>query len=838
MQPRNTQARLVSRGVQVLLSAALLTLCVLPASGRNPYRRTFFDAYPQVENTRLDDVASNSSHCGVCHWNFDGGGARNPYGVAIGGTGITIPEILALGSEDSDGDGFDNETEILDLGGLYDNTPTFPGLDADNVGQVSNVDLADIQDYLTPFVGGDAEPPVVTVTAPNGGEDLPSSDAFLITWTATDNSGVIGGVNIDVSFDGGATYRKLGRGLQNTGTFTWFVHNRPTTTGIIRIEAVDAADNWGSDSSDAYFTITDTATAIVPTTLRDFDMPGSQPHDVSQLEEPGTCRPCHGDYAPDHEPYFNWLGSMMAHASYDPLYEAAQSIAGQDAAESADLCLRCHIAAGWLAGRSSPTDGSQMLDSDGHGVSCTVCHNMVDPHYVPGVSPPEDLAVLNALAEVPAEYGNGMYVLDPSFIRRGPYDDADISHQIIYSPFHKEAAFCGTCHDVSNTALENDGAGNFVANALDAPATDFASTVLAPVERTYSEWLNSAYNSIDGIYAPEFGGNKPYVSTCQDCHMRDVTGQGAAIGGTPVRDDLPLHDMTGGSAWMTENLTAIDPTLDQAALDAGAAKSRYMLQNAAVMEVVQQESHIDVTVTNNTGHKLPTGYPEGRRIWLNVQFYDADNALLQEHGAYDAATGVLSAADTKVYEALMGLDDYMSGLTGIPAGKSFHFVLSNAVIKDNRIPPRGFDNAVFATFGGAPVDYSYEDGEYWDNTDYAIPPGAASAVVTLYYQSTSKEYVEFLQQNNTTDDTGDLMYAYWNDHDKCPPELMRTLTIPVTPPVDCPGDLNGDGHRDQADLGILLAAYLSDDGGDIDGDGDTDQADLGALLSNYGVDCQ
>ncbi len=52
-----------------------------------------------------------------------------------------------------------------------------------------------------------------------------------------------------------------------------------------------------------------------------------------------------------------------------------------------------------------------------------------------------------------------------------------------------------------------------------------------------------------------------------------------------------------------------------------------------------------------------------------------------------------------------------------------------------------------------------------------------------------------------------------------------------------PGDLNGDGCVDQADLGILLAAYGGGDAGDIDGDGDTDQADLGTLLGNYGSGC-
>ncbi len=50
-----------------------------------------------------------------------------------------------------------------------------------------------------------------------------------------------------------------------------------------------------------------------------------------------------------------------------------------------------------------------------------------------------------------------------------------------------------------------------------------------------------------------------------------------------------------------------------------------------------------------------------------------------------------------------------------------------------------------------------------------------------------------------------------------------------------PGDLDGDGDVDQADLGLLLSCYGEGDCGDIDGDGDTDQADLGALLANYGA---
>jgi hypothetical protein len=63
-------------------------------------------------------------------------------------------------------------------------------------------------------------------------------------------------------------------------------------------------------------------------------------------------------------------------------------------------------------------------------------------------------------------------------------------------------------------------------------------------------------------------------------------------------------------------------------------------------------------------------------------------------------------------------------------------------------------------------------------------------------------------------------------------------------PVVCPGDIDGDGHVDLADLAILLAAYDACDGdpfydpaADLDDSGCVDLADLATLLAVYGTDC-
>lgn len=60
------------------------------------------------------------------------------------------------------------------------------------------------------------------------------------------------------------------------------------------------------------------------------------------------------------------------------------------------------------------------------------------------------------------------------------------------------------------------------------------------------------------------------------------------------------------------------------------------------------------------------------------------------------------------------------------------------------------------------------------------------------------------------------------------PCLLVYVALPTMP-----GDLDGDGQVDGADLGELLT-YWGTDGADLNGDGITDGADLGILLSNWG----
>ncbi len=671
------KSRVLGLGCLVVFLGAFIAA---PAAARNPIRSAFFSRYPNAVGSPLDNLPSKPGHCGVCHFDFNGGGQRNPYGAAVEArinAGRTNAQAIAdVEPNDSDGDGYTNLVEVTDET-TYSNTPTFPGLTQSNKGSTSNVPLNEIEPYLTPTAGGDTTPPAVTVSSPNGGEVLTAETTHTITFAATDAGG-ISRINIFLS-DDGVLYKPIAKNLAPASSFAWFVPNLPGAASRIRVEAIDNAGNSGSDVSNAAFTINRPPRGIVPSTLRDVALPGTQPFQGAILDDPSLdSAACHGDYNATIEPWANWKGSMMAQAMRDPLFTACVAIAEQDVPSVGDLCLRCHTPGGWQEGRSVDTDGGMLTAKDRQGVQCDFCHRMVDYDYVPGVSPAADTTVLAGVNPLPLTYGNGQFINDPAGVRRGPYSDPLTGHLFLESPYHRSANLCGTCHDVSNPAFNWAGGDEYVLGPLDQEHPDMDLRNMMPIERTFSEWSQSAY-ATTGVYAPQFAGSKPdgIVSTCQDCHMRDVVGQGCNDPGVPVRSDLPLHDLTGGNTFIPDILPTFYPTeVDAPSLQAGKARAIAMLQKAATLAVTPEPFGVTVRVTNETGHKLPSGYPEGRRIWINVVGVTAAGQTVFESGAYDAATALLADDEQlKVYEIHLGLSPAIAAAVGFPAGPSFHFVL-------------------------------------------------------------------------------------------------------------------------------------------------------------------
>jgi hypothetical protein len=492
-------------------------------------------------------------------------------------------------------------------------------------------------------------------------------------------------------------------------------------------------------------------------------LPGTQPNENGiEFGRVAQCVLCHsGTTNGLADPYFSWSGGIMAQAARDPVFRAALAIANQDIKGVGEYCIRCHSPRGWLAGRSSAADASALNREDLHGVSCDACHHLVDPL---------SQEARNLAKQVPPGYGDAMYVADPENVARGPYGDCQgaMPHQTAKSAYHATSELCANCHNVSNPLQAQ--------NVTNQPPHAFGH-----IERTYSEWALSDFARTGA------------VQTCQSCHYPRVPGGGQASRyGNRHRDYFVRHGPTGGSTWVQDAIFRIwkGKDLDREALDAGKQRAREFLKTAAALGLEYSGGKVHLTITNLTGHKLPTGYPEGRRMWVNLRFLDANSNLLVELGRYGVkeqtlagqkvtAPTLLDPEKTRVYECLPGISKEQADKYKQSAGPSLHFILNDVITKDNRIPPRGFNRAAFAAHLSAPVGAEYTDGQYWDELEFPLPPGTAQVEVRLMYQSVSWEYLKFLVEEDKSDTWARQLYEAWGQTSQCPPEAIAVAVKKV-----------------------------------------------------------
>ena len=298
------------------------------------------------------------------------------------------------------------------------------------------------------------------------------------------------------------------------------------------------------------------------------------------------------------------------------------------------------------------------------------------------------------------------------------------------------------------------------------------------VERTYSEWLLSDF------------AKRGKEGTCQSCHYEQVDGGGQASRfGNLHRDYFVKHGPVGGSTWVQDVTWLLwnGQDMDKKAFEASKKRALALLKTAARLDLSKtSDQRAKLRVTNLTGHKLPSGYPEGRRMWVNAQFYDADGLILKEIGKYGEiedqifgeavkAPTIVNPEETTVYECLPGISPKQAKKFNKTPGKSFHFVLNDIITKDNRIPPEGFKNAAFKEHLSAPVGATYVDGQYWDDIELDLPEKCVKVQVRLMYQSASWEYIKFLAEENRTNDWGKRLYGAWQQTGKCEPVVMASI---------------------------------------------------------------
>jgi hypothetical protein len=162
-------------------------------------------------------------------------------------------------------------------------------------------------------------------------------------------------------------------------------------------------------------------------------------------------------------------------------------------------------------------------------------------------------------------------------------------------------------------------------------------------------------------------------------------------------------------------------------------------------------------------------------MYINVRFYGT-GGLIYEINPYDSAAGTLKGLDGYMYddpdeilpqpEPLDTNEIYVdelvyemhpsSAITG--EEESFHFVLGTGRYKDNRIPPKGFRVDEAAERISEPVWHGESAPDYFSAAEYAggfddvslsdyeiSVPDASGVEIRLFYQTTSREYIEFLR---------------------------------------------------------------------------------------------
>jgi len=208
--------------------------------------------------------------------------------------------------------------------------------------------------------------------------------------------------------------------------------------------------------------------------------------------------------------------------------------------------------------------------------------------------------------------------------------------------------------------------------------------MLHPIERTYTEWY--------------WSGLREEGKRCESCH-------------TPMK-------FQGAQTWLLTGLDTLWEDVDRkwfdrgfmvdpyrtGALSDGRNRNKKFMKSAARLDTMVakevdpgQSMTLKVKVTNLTGHKLPTGFAEGRQMWLYVRAADKDGNVFFEDGALDV-DGNLDSGVTKVYERV-GLAEGYDPSVVTPGEEHFRFALENTVEKDNRIPPRGYNKAAFQADG-------------------------------------------------------------------------------------------------------------------------------------------
>lgn len=238
-------------------------------------------------------------------------------------------------------------------------------------------------------------------------------------------------------------------------------------------------------------------------------------------------------------------------------------------------------------------------------------------------------------------------------------------------------------------------------------------------------------------------------------------------------------------------------------------------------EYITSQNSMQVIVTNDDGSPI-----EGALVCVS-----------QENGIY--VRGVTDSYGVSVLDlsSLTEDEDITLVVTKhnfIPYETSIPVILNNPPDKPvtpsgPSLVPAGFEQEYNTSTTDPDSHQVYYKWDWGDEITEWIGPYNSDVIITgTHIWDDIGDYVVKVQAKddpNGDGDPSDGLTSSWSD--------------PLQVKVVIPGDLDGDGDVDLADLAQLLGGYGMSSGaiyedGDLDGDGDVDLADLAELLGNYG----
>ena len=301
--------------------------------------------------------------------------------------------------------------------------------------------------------------------------------------------------------------------------------------------------------------------------------------EITDFTSADNCKSCH----PIH--FDEWENSFHALSFSDPIFMSMWSSEKNNHPETGTMyCVQCHAPAAFVTGYSfvEPLEFDNIPKIIKEGVSCDICHTMVEKS--PTVHTQDDVAAV------------AQYYLNPGEnVKYGSIENTDCNSDTTtigyhtecqYLPLFESSSSCKPCHDQTIRGM--------------------------PIETTVSQW-------------DQHPGLAMLGPSCQDCHMpKDGSHSSHFFAGV----DLLFYDGVDESSQQYQQVISL---LEQSA----SIHLGYLDTVEDSIYIEKDTLHLPITINNLTGHRLPSGTPFSREVWVEIKVLSSNGEVIFEKGVLE-----------------------------------------------------------------------------------------------------------------------------------------------------------------------------------------------------------